>query len=206
MSYILDALKKAEADRDPEARASLALAQHDRRRNRLLTYGLIVALIVNASLLLWLFVPESDAPVPTPARATASSPPARDVLPPPAAAPAAVPERPESPPASAEPSPAAASVRTPERQPVTEPAPAAVADPVPVSSLSRAQQQRFPRLVFSTHIYADDSDLRAVVVNGVRLEEGDRLENVRLTEITEEGAVFAFENQLVSVSVLDGWN
>ena len=45
-----------------------------------------------------------------------------------------------------------------------------------------------------------------MVVNGVRLQEGDRLENVRLDEITEEGAVFSFENQLISVSVLDGWN
>jgi hypothetical protein len=61
-------------------------------------------------------------------------------------------------------------------------------------------------LEFSTHIYADEADLRAIVVNGVRLKEGDRLDNVRLQEITEEGAVFAFENQLVSISVLDSWN
>jgi hypothetical protein len=60
--------------------------------------------------------------------------------------------------------------------------------------------------VFSTHIYAEEADLRAIVVNGIRLQEGDRVENLRLEEITEEGAVFAFENQLVSVSVLETWN
>lgn len=193
MSYILDALKKAEADRDPEARASLALAQHDRRRNRILAYGLIIALIANAALLLWLFLPESEslfeAPevAPTdsrmPANARSAAPATSATVPAPSPAP-----RPQQAPA------------------VTTPQPAPAADPIPFSSLSAAQRQRFPRLEFSTHIYADDSDLRAVVVNGVRLQEGDRLENVRLDEITEEGAVFSFENQLISVSVLDGWN
>ena len=58
MSYILDALKKAEAERDPEARASLAMAQHERRRNRWLAYAVVIALIANAAILLWLFLPE----------------------------------------------------------------------------------------------------------------------------------------------------
>ena len=80
------------------------------------------------------------------------------------------------------------------------------AEPVAVGNMSAAEQARFPTLNFSTHIYADDPDLRAIVVNGTRLVEGDRLGQVRLTEITEEGAVFAFENRLVAVSVLDGWN
>jgi general secretion pathway protein B len=78
--------------------------------------------------------------------------------------------------------------------------------PFGVSSLPDAQRRRFPNLEFSTHIYADDADLRAIVVNGSRLEEGDRLQNLVLSQITEEGAVFRFEGQLVSVSVLDDWN
>jgi general secretion pathway protein B len=84
--------------------------------------------------------------------------------------------------------------------------PAPTAEPVPVSSLPGSQRQRFPDLEFSTHVYADDADLRAIVVNGTRLLEGDRLGNLRLHEITEEGAVFRFEDRLVSVSVLDAWN
>lgn len=79
-------------------------------------------------------------------------------------------------------------------------------EPTPVSSLPSAQRARFPTLEFSTHVYADDADLRAVVVNGTRLEQGDRLGNMRLEEITEDGAVFRFEGRLVSVSVLDAWN
>ena len=75
-----------------------------------------------------------------------------------------------------------------------------------MNSLPSAQRARFPELTFSTHIYADDADLRAIVVNGTRLEEGDRLENLSLSEITEDGAVFRFEDRLVLVSVLDGWD
>jgi general secretion pathway protein B len=84
--------------------------------------------------------------------------------------------------------------------------PASAGEPVALSSLPMEQKRRFPGLVFSTHIYAEEADLRAIVVNGIRLQEGDRVENLRLEEITEEGAVFAFENQLVSVSVLETWN
>ena len=182
MSFILDALKKAEADRDPEARASLALAQQDRRRNRLLAYGLVVALIANAVLLLWLFLPEFENGVEQPVETPMLSPPA-------AAEPAAPP----------------APVKTQVTRPA-DPVASVNVEPVPVGSLPGEQRRRFPSLEFSTHIYAEDADLRAVVVNGVRLEEGDRLDNLRLHEITEEGAIFAFENRLVSVSVLDGWN
>jgi len=80
------------------------------------------------------------------------------------------------------------------------------ASPESLSSLPADIRYRFPPLDFSTHIYADEADLRAVVVNGVRLEEGDRFEGLRVHEITEEGAVFEFEGRLVSISVLDGWN
>ena len=55
--------------------------------------------------------------------------------------------------------------------------PALTAAPLPLSSLPSGQRQRFPELEFSTHIYADDADLRAIVVNGTRLEEGDRQSN-----------------------------
>ena len=83
---------------------------------------------------------------------------------------------------------------------------APAAEPVRVDDLPGSQRNRFPSLSFSTHIYADDADLRAIVVNGTRLEEGDRLGALSLHEITEDGAVFRFENRLVSVSVLDEWN
>ena len=229
MSYILDALKKAEADRDPDARASLAMAQHDRRRNRWLAYAAVIALIANAAILLWLFMPEPEPasslpPAPSPQH-PAATPMEQTRLPAettPRQGQSPVEPRPSSEPVRQTPVNAAPAVSEPIQPPVrntmaaesatgeTIIGPGSVAtlaaEPMPVSSLPAEQRRRFPDLEFSTHIYADDADLRAIVVNGTRLEEGDRLENLRLEEITEDGAVFRFENRLVSVSVLDAWD
>lgn len=227
MSYILDALKKAEADRDPEARASLAMAQHERRRNRWLAYAAVIALIANAAILLWLFMPEAEQmllsagpesaePEPSVPAAEAAPrsaepvqstthetapPPARQIRPP---APTRAAQTTQRLPAATD--PMAAESATGETIIGPNAGAAAAAEPEPVSSLPAEQRRRFPSLTFSTHIYADDADLRAIVVNGTRLQEGDRLENLRLEEITEDGAVFRFENRLVSVSVLDAWD
>jgi len=231
MSYILDALKKAEADRDPDARASLAMAQHERRRNRWLAYAVVIALVANAAILLWLFLPEQnpdataagrESSAQQPAKLTnpgAQSPQTLPAIPEPASAgrdttPASQAPARESPVDVAAPAPAASrpantmAAESATGETIIGPgtAPASVAEPQPVSSLPSGQRQRFPTLEFSTHIYADDADLRAIVVNGSRLQEGDRLGSLRLQEITEEGAVFRFEDRLVSVSVLDAWN
>ena len=219
-------MKKAEADRDPEARASLAIAQHERRRNRWLAYAVVIALIANAAILLWLFLPEDETASTTAADvrpAAAQSPPPEPVAriqqpanvdPPPerqTELPVQQGPRAESavisPPARTA-SESASSMVAATGETIIGPnsAPTPAAEPVPVSSLPEAQRRRFPNLAFSTHIYADDADLRAIVVNGSRLEEGDRLQNLVLSQITEEGAVFSFEGRLVSVSVLDDWD
>ena len=231
MSYILDALKRAEAERDPEARASLAMAQHERRRNRWLAYAVVIALIANAAILLWLFLPEPSTETATVAQRPAQQPsqqedPATRRAEPAPSNQQALPAAPEparqppprevaAPIVTPQPAPARPNTRSDRMAaeaatgetiigPNTMAAP--VAEPLPVSSLPSAQRQRFPALEFSTHIYADDAELRAIVVNGTRLEEGDRLGNLRLQEITEDGAIFRFEDRLVSVSVLDAWN
>lgn len=233
MSYILDALKKAEAERDPEARASLAMAQHERRRNRWLAYAAVIALIANAAILLWLFLPEPS----TEPTSTKAQPPVQPAVAQEDRADSRVEETSSGTPSlNAAPETArqqppratTAQTITPEPAPASSPStsssmmaakdatgetiigpnatPALTAAPLPVSSLPSGQRQRFPELEFSTHIYADDADLRAIVVNGTRLEEGDRLGSLRLEEITEDGAIFRFEDRLVSVSVLDAWN
>ena len=47
--------------------------------------------------------------------------------------------------------------------------------------------------------------LRAVVANGTRLQEGDRLNDVTVEEITEDGVIVAFENYLVEIPVIESW-
>jgi hypothetical protein len=60
-------------------------------------------------------------------------------------------------------------------------------------------------LAFSTHIYAEDASLRAVVANGRRLTEGDSIQGVRLERITATGALVRFENYLVEIPVIADW-
>jgi len=220
VSYILDALKKAESDRDPDTRARIAFEAREQRRNRFITYAVLAALIANAVLLLWVFLPDNilpgiSEPVPpesvlekathAPSHATTEPSPAAAEPPPQQAATAVVQTS------------APAAVKTP---PPTSKKPVAMAPdevligpgsqvssgPASLSSLPEAVRRRFPSLSFSTHIYAEEPDLRAVVVNGRRLVEGDALGALTLERITEDGAVFLFEGRQVEVDVLEDWN
>jgi len=195
MSYILDALKKAEADRDPDARASLAIEQRERRRHRLLIYFVLAALLANAVVLVWLFFPETPATTGQTTPIGSRSTPGPDL------------ERPmvrESPPSELSGGARSSSVHSEPTPPPKSTPPAVVS--TTLAALPAAARSRFPELTFSTHIYADDPSLRAVVVNGTRLTEGDSVDGVRVDEITESGAVFAFERYLVSVPVLEDWD
>ena len=193
MSYILDALKKAEADRNPDARASLAIEQKERRRYRSLAYFVITALLVNAVVMIWLFLPAPGDSVSEPLQDVRTN------------------TRSENPPP-----PEPTHQIQPERPAEQNAAPLPVMEVAPVTTqssrlsttlaaLPTSVRRRFPQLDFTTHIFADDPALRAVVVNGSRLMEGDRLGELTIHEITEEGAVFVFERYLVAVSVLEGW-
>jgi general secretion pathway protein B len=183
MSYILDALKKAEAEQDPAAAASLAVSQQRNQSRQRLT-GILVgaALLANVAVLLWLFGPTeltapaaTATPAPSPAamRAPATTPTIR---------------------ASEEPLAEPAAEREPEQQ-----ISARLAD------LPTKVRSRFPGLAFSTHIYADDPSLRAVVANGKRMVEGDEIGGAAITQITDDGVVLAFENYLVEIPIVADW-
>ena len=220
MSYVLEALKKAEADKDPNARTSLLLEHREQRRSRLLLTGVIVALLTNGFVLLWLFYPRADLSVATggvPAQISdalvSDARTVRDNGAPPQSEAQSAPSPATEPARTTKPETIAPGA-TNEAARVTQP-PAAAPVPEPIkkasiriglAALPVAARGRFPGLVFSTHIYADDPSLRALVVNGTRMIEGDRYEALELREITEEGAVFAFEEYLVSVSVIDTWD
>jgi general secretion pathway protein B len=202
MSYILDALKKAEAEQDPDLRTSLAVEQHKQRRSRFGQYLIVAALLGNLLVLVWLFGPLSPRSTdPNPADEVAPAAVDKQA--------AAVDKRP----AAANKQPVASNTQpdaaeAPNSQVGTTPAPTKLAAKVHtnLAGLSAAARRRFPELSFSTHLYANDASMRAVVVNGERLSEGDRLGNLVLTNITETGVVFSFENYLVTVSVLDDWD
>ena len=76
---------------------------------------------------------------------------------------------------------------------------------IPLTQLDGAARSRFPTFSVSTHVYASDADLRAVVVDRQRLLEGDEVAGLPLEHITETGIVVRFEGQLIEVSVIDDW-
>lgn len=83
-----------------------------------------------------------------------------------------------------------------------------------LSELSEAARESLYVLTFSFHIYADDADLRAVVVNGQRQSEGSKIiadngQEFRLIEILETGVILQFDHkgttQTVQIPVIEDW-
>ena len=90
-----------------------------------------------------------------------------------------------------------------------QPAPAAAdseAQVLTLADLSAADRADFPKLEFSTHIFADDPELRAVVVNSKRLAEGESIGEMVLRAVTEDGILVDYRGQRVAVSVVETWN
>ena len=59
---------------------------------------------------------------------------------------------------------------------------------------------------FSTHVFADDPQLRAVTLDGRRLTEGELIgPGMRLLEITESGVVLDFNGERIEFDVLQDW-
>jgi hypothetical protein len=204
MSYVLEALQKREADADPDAAVSLALAGIQRRRHRTWMLLFAGAMTINLAIIAWLFrdaLPDSGPPV-------AQAIPMADVSA--AAAPESTPATGTTP--AAEPPQTAVSATASAADPAGVAAPPATpsvpAAPrrVALRDLPESARARLPGLAFSTHVYADDADLRAVVANGRRLAEGDRIQGVVIDEITETGVVLGFERYLIEVPVFTDWD
>ena len=67
--------------------------------------------------------------------------------------------------------------------------------------------QHIPVLEFSAHVYSSNPLQRSIVINGRFMEEGDWLaENLFLSEITPDGAIFDFQGQLFHQGVVSAWN
>ena len=220
MSFVLEALKKQEAGADPDAAVSLAKAAALHRRHRLWIGLFAVAMVINAALLLWMFAGPQTSP-----GAIAGA--ALEPPPPSARAPSATVQRePRAVQPPSEPSPVgalsgersssngnAARSRSRAPQPETTPqpqpaAPAAAPGPtfVTLDELPTAARSRFPGIAFSTHIYAEDADLRAVVANGRRLQEGDSIRGLPIVAITPSGVRLAFERYEVEVPIVTDWD
>jgi len=87
--------------------------------------------------------------------------------------------------------------------------PARATETKQLTQLDPAARARLQNLNFSTHIYGTDADLRAVVVNGVRVVEGQSQGGFLLRNILEDGVVIEFEHagviERVRIPVLEDW-
>ena len=230
MSYLLEALKKQEAEENPDAAVALSLVTQRQRRQRRLSLLLWAALTVNvcvlAALLFWpgglpLWLGESAPQLTGAGSGSDAAPAAADAAEATGSAMAAAQPAPISasadgmatvPPAAVDTAAATPAAKPTVPQPSISPAQAEPetaridATPVSLDALPASVRARFPGIVFSTHIYADDRDLRAVVANGRRLSEGDRLGEVGVSEITETGVILTFEDYRIAVPVVGFWD
>lgn len=217
MSFILDALRKSELERQRQSGPSIAelpIARDDRRMPlALLAIGVLLA--VNAGVLLYFMLrPEkpvvaaietTPAPVaaaPATAAPIASAPAATAPQPLPAELPPATdatlgdegaPIAPAMPDAS--PPPAPDPTLLPGASVTYAPAPAAD-NPPSIDQLPAQATAGMPALSVDLHIYTDDPAKRAVFINGRRYQRGAVLaEGPTVEEITREGVVLSYHGQ-----------
>lgn len=207
MSFILDALKKAESEHSRQAGPVLMDVRIAPKRQRLPAWAWILGCVLLANLLMlaWLlFRHSSDAPaqvavttptavttpdggatvapvpVPAPAPALASDP---QIVQPPAA-PIAAPAVAAVQPALQTPIPAA---------PLPSPAPGATT-PIDLASLPTMQELiangvTLPALQLNLHVYDEVPANRFVLVNSRRMREGNEVDGIRVERITDRGVV-----------------
>jgi general secretion pathway protein B len=221
MSFILDALKKSESDRQRQNGPALFEVKVTPRRRMLplwaITIGVLLA--VNLVIVAWMLLrhPRAEAAVsvtPPPlvaSTAAASAPVQQQPLPAPLVVPPAAGSQPVSPlavPASAPypAGPAAAGGAADEPNP-EDYAPAQEQPRMKGSHVERgtvegvqlyqdataAPGAHIPTLRLDLHVYADHPQDRFVMINMHKLREGDALpDGVRVESITADGAVLSY--------------
>lgn len=201
MSYILDALRRAEADRErergqvpglhtPPASGSTATPAAGPRRWLPWAGGSLLLLAGLGAGSWWAGgeVPPVPQPIPQPVTTPAAAPPpavAAAPLPVPAAeaasaasaASAAVPAAPASPYLPAPPPAVVAAAPPPRAVPAPAPAtPPAAEDRIPrLAELPDSLRRELPRLAISGSVYSEDPASRFVMINGEVMREGARL-------------------------------
>jgi general secretion pathway protein B len=221
MSYILDALKKSEQERgrgtppSVQTMHSSSLNYHA-SKTQLWPYLLLAAVLVNLAALVYFIMAKSDteASLHSAQKITGTQPAASHSAGAVSIEPVAPTSRnsnetetiiykPVSMPATSQTAaaePASVLARIPEypqpRGPVME------KDELPVH-----MQQHIPAMEFSAHVYSTNPMQRSIVINGRFMEEGDRLTaDLRLDEITADGAIFNFQGQRFRQGVVSAWN
>jgi general secretion pathway protein B len=222
MSYILDALRRADAERDRGAVPSLHSQQFGSLSNeeeaaphsRLMIGIIAVLALALAGVLGWvLFAGSDSAPKTVASGAVAPAPLPVAVAPAPVAPPAPLPT-PSAPPVAAAPAKAvaasvpAAATKRPAPRPAVRPEAAPAETAAASSAASSAGAERvyaqadlpeairrdLPKLAFGGASYSSDKASRLVFLNGQVFHEGDTVvSGVVVRQIRQKGAVLSFK-------------
>jgi general secretion pathway protein B len=207
MSFILDALRKSEIERQRQSGPSIAefpVAREDRRLPiALIAIGFLLA--VNLAVVLFFMLRDASAPAanvalaPAPAAAAPPAAPAPEPAAQSALAMQASPP-PEEPPAVYYDAPATLPPDAPDPTllpdtPVTSPD-VTYADAPPEEAATVAAPTGLPELTVDLHVFTNDPAKRAVFINGRRYTQGAQIaEGPRVEEITPEGAMLSWRGR-----------
>ncbi|OFZ66092.1 MAG: hypothetical protein A2V79_02040 [Betaproteobacteria bacterium RBG_16_56_24] len=190
MSYILDALKKSDQQRQRGTTPALPIAQVTvavPKRHLFIYYGLLAAvLLVTGVMIGWLHPWQHEQTLPETEPITAESP---------------IPISQQVEPAQSE-KPGDTALVSAEPG-AAEPVPdksaklagvAAEQEAIPLNELPLTIQQEIPAMTVQLHAYSSNSIERLVSVNSTRLREGEYLmPGLRLEQITPDGMIFSYK-------------
>jgi len=215
MSYILDALKKSEAEKAGEA-VGLNPQQSGMKRPSItwIASGLAVILAVNIILLGYIFLDRlppskeisaspttiSNVPLEQTADELGRTPPVVTAGPPPQASVKIQPEI----------APGKRQLRSNDNPTLLQEKPSKVIEQVKLFDLPASEQLLYTGFKYSSHIYTDDPALCNIVIDGQTLGAGDAFKGLTVHAINEEGVVFLEsrrgQQRLVAVSIIEVWD
>ena len=195
MSYILDALRKSERDRQPTDLATLTPVQRSRsqkRSNRWLI-SLVLVLAGNMVLLVYLTFGRGalDNLVPASTSASASASASAGSLPT----------------GSSERNATDTNVQQLDTSPIaTDPLGVEEAVTIRPAVQTDEMRQLLASLTFTSHVFADDPALRSVMIDGRFFREGDSpQQGVALVSITSTGVVLRYRGREIAYNVMEQW-
>lgn len=220
MSYILDALRKSEAERRqgrvPDLGQQVQMVHKPKSRPSALAVWVAVGLMLNALVLTAVFWPEPAAQQTGDGPAAGASTPAEPEETPPVEDTGPVESTSAELPDQLTPAPPASTLR--ERPTIIVPSQTLVGErtpPGPVGAASGpaphlvemplAFQKSIPDLVFNSHLYASEPSSRRVMINSQYLRAGDVFSGMRVERITEEGVVLSKGGRSFRLGIVRDW-
>ncbi|MBJ6137739.1 general secretion pathway protein GspB [Marinobacter litoralis] len=232
MSYILEALKKSEAERRqgkaPDLGQQVQMIYRPKKKPVSAVVWVVLALIINAVVLAYVFWPSRQLPEAAGVSAAAVEPGAETSPEAPVRALQAktepefqpepvsqVPVRPAEPPQAVtesglnEPQFEQPTIIVP-NQPAQQSLPAPVQtrpqERVPhLVELPLSFQKSVPDLIFNSHIYSSDPAASRVMINNRYLRAGQSLGSLLVENITEDGVVLSKNGQRFRVGIVRDW-